>query len=174
MGRIRDVASLLSPEFVERDGLVVRAAEAGCAEINRGAPIDATGLEALCTHLHVFDHFVHDAEVIDELPDDAGPDDSVYDSAHPDFVAAISIGLAAAWGWSISLRRTFPDYRFRVYYTELDNPIVRCHRVRPGEQPWISDDEVRDIQLPDRVMVVDTATMTAVWSKGFDTEGESR
>jgi hypothetical protein len=165
---IRSVAALLSTDFVERGGLIMRADEPNCGETNAGAPIDATGLEALCTHVHVLDHFEHQAQVLEELPDDAGLDGSIYDPDHPDFLAAISIGLAAVWGWAIKLRQTFPEYRFRVYYSELDNPIVRCHRVRVEEVPWMTDQDIRGFNMPNRVMVIDTDGMRTVWSVGFN------
>jgi hypothetical protein len=46
------------------------------------------------------------------------------------------------------LKTDFPNERFRVYYTRYDNPIVRFHKVRPDEDVWLSDEELRNASDP--------------------------
>jgi hypothetical protein len=43
--------------------------------------------------------------------------------------------------WFAKLTRGFPRYRFRVYVSRLDDPIVHFHRVRDGEPVWVRDEE---------------------------------
>ena len=50
--------------------------------------------------------------------------------------------------WATKLKADFPSERFRVYYTQYDNPIVRFHKVRPDEHMWMSDDELLDATDP--------------------------
>jgi hypothetical protein len=45
--------------------------------------------------------------------------------------------------WAAKLQHDFPRERFRVYYTQYDNPIVRFHRVRTNEPVWLTDEALR-------------------------------
>jgi hypothetical protein len=44
--------------------------------------------------------------------------------------------------WAMKLKADFPRDRFRVYYTQYDNPIVRFHKVRENEPQWLSDQQL--------------------------------
>jgi hypothetical protein len=66
-----------------------------------------------------------------------------YIESHPDFILACELGRTAARLWALKLIQDFPSERFRVYYTEYDNPIVRFHKVRTSEPVWIADDYLR-------------------------------
>ena len=46
------------------------------------------------------------------------------------FVGACELGKQIARMWAVKLKADFPLDRFRVYYTQNDNPIVRFHKVR--------------------------------------------
>jgi hypothetical protein len=48
----------------------------------------------------------------------------------------------------LKLKIDFPAARFRIYYTQYDNPIVRFHKVRDGEAFWISDDALQTATDP--------------------------
>jgi hypothetical protein len=149
-------AELLAPRFVERDGVVVLSPDSDCAARNRQAFDTLSDLEAGCTHVHVLDHFQNDAELREPM---VGADgyELYYDLAHPDFHAACAIGLGMVHAWAAHLKALFPRHDFRVYYTELDNPTVRCHRVRSEESPWLSDAEVLSHGPAGRAVVLDTS-----------------
>ncbi|MGB8648925.1 MAG: hypothetical protein WCF84_27055 [Anaerolineae bacterium] len=55
--------------------------------------------------------------------------------------------------WFEKLKNDFPQYRFRVYYTQLDNPVVRFHRVRIDELYWLESSA--DVKLGE-IIVCDT------------------
>jgi hypothetical protein len=139
MIQIRTAQSLLTyfwPEFVELDGLVLLKSQVACATRSGPRGRSAAELESFCNHEHVLDHFRHAAWMTDAEGERA------FDPAHPDMHAAEAVGRAVAGMWAAKLRADFPQYGFRVYCTMRDNPIVRFHRVRPGEPPWVSDEEV--------------------------------
>jgi hypothetical protein len=60
--------------------------------------------------------------------------EETYDTSHP--------GFMAAW------KADFPQHRFRVYYTQYDNSIVRFHMVRIDERCWLTDEELRSATEP--------------------------
>jgi len=59
--------------------------------------------------------------------------EETYDVNHPDFADACELGKQMARMWAMKLKADFPRDRFRVYYTQYDNPIVRFHKVRENE-----------------------------------------
>jgi hypothetical protein len=133
-----DLLNIVWPEFVEVNGAIVRkdGPQAFGAE-----DLDATGRDAFASHQHILDLFHHRAG--SEGADDA---DGFYNPTHPDFIAACEFGKKLAEVWFTKLQKDFPHYRFRVYYTEDDDPIVRFHRVRDGEPVWLSEEDwERDI-----------------------------
>jgi len=50
--------------------------------------------------------------------------------------------------WAIKLKADFPNEQFRVYYPQYDDPIVRFYKVRPNEDVWLTDEELRDATDP--------------------------
>ena len=48
----------------------------------------------------------------------------------------------------MKLKADFPHNRFRVYYTQYDNPIVRFHMVRSDEPMWISNEQLKSATAP--------------------------
>ena len=111
---------------------------------------DYTGFEASTSHQHVLDLFQHKAYK------QAGDTENFYIPAHPDFVAACEFGKTLARIWFLKLQQDFPHYRFRVYYTEDDNPIVRFHRVREGEPFWLSEEDWKQDISDGKVVVLDS------------------
>lgn len=126
---------ILWPDFVEEHGCVFLAWHASSNP--PPASDTATGWESFVNHTHIFDEFANGAttSVIDE--------EVVYDERHPDFIAACELGQRIAKLWALKLRLDFPSARFRVYYTQYDNPIVRFHKVRDDEPHWLSDEALR-------------------------------
>lgn len=122
------IAKVLWPEFVVVDDHVFfRWAAPEKVDLARWH--DRTEVEATLNHTHVLDLFAHRASL------DAEP---WWNQSHPDFKAACEFGLAWAEAISAKLAKDFPERRFRVYYTEQDNPVVRFHQEHAGEEPWLS------------------------------------
>jgi len=58
--------------------------------------------------------------------------------------------------WRQKLESDFPEYVFRVYYTERDDPTVRFHRIHEKEANWLNEtDWLADISQG-KVIVYDT------------------
>ena len=114
----------------------------------------ATGWESFVNHTHVFDEFANSASrlVSEEV---------LYDERHPDFPFACELGQRIAMLWALKLKADFPHWRFRVYYTQYDNPIIRFHRVREDEKPWLSDEALRDAVDPSfrNALIYDTLNL---------------
>jgi hypothetical protein len=140
IGLAQEMAKLVWPRFVQHDGLILvdlsgRYRVSGKRIARRpDLGLDNTGLEAFQNHTHVLDLFKHDSKVWRSRP-------GRFDRRHPHFRLAERIGVVIAESWFAKLRRDFPEDRFRVYYTRLDDPIVRFHRVYPREPMWLDDDQ---------------------------------
>jgi hypothetical protein len=108
-----------------------------------------TDWEAFVNHTHILDEFAHKSDVteqhqiarcVDGDKDSFDDWEIRYLETHPDFIAACELGKAAAKLWALKLCHDFPKDRFRVYYTEYDNPIIRFHKVRIDEPEWLTDE----------------------------------
>lgn len=137
------VAQILWPDFIEVNDCVFLALFAG--ESPSELPAGKTETECFINHMHLFDEFgneattenrTHYSEVLEVV-------EETYDINHRDFIAARDLGLKIARMWAVKLKLDFPRDRFRVYYTQYDNPIVRFHKVRSGEPEWLSDAALR-------------------------------
>ena len=144
------VAKTLWPEFVIEHGCVFLGWHSG----SNPPPANdtATGWESFINHTHILDEFENAAEkfVGEEV---------VYAEDHPDFVAACDLGRRIAFLWALKLKTDFPSERFRVYYTQYDNPIVRFHKVRDGEAYWLPDEVLQTATDPSfrDALIYDTA-----------------
>jgi hypothetical protein len=139
MIHVRTAQSLLPvfwPELVERDGLVLLKSQVECATQSGLTERSPTERESFCNHEHVLDHFRHAAWTTDV------DGHRVLDPAHADVERARELGRDLSRMWAAKLRLDFPQYGFRVYCTEREEPIVRFHRVRSDERPWLTDAEV--------------------------------
>jgi hypothetical protein len=147
------VSRILWPEFVEEHGCVFLGWHKG----SNPPPANdtATGWESFVNHTHIFDEFTNNAasSVNDEV---------IYNELHTDFVAACELGQKIAKLWVLKLKLDFPSDRFRVYYTQFDNPIVRFHRVRDGEAFWLSDEDIQGGTNPSfkNALIYDTARVS--------------
>jgi hypothetical protein len=140
------VTTFLWPYFWAQHDCVFVSFTGDDPEFNPPSKSDtATGWESFVNHIHIFDEFRNKAtkrvvvggdRILSEI-------EETYDEAHPDFIAACELGKAAARLWAIKLKQDYPSDRFRIYYTEYDNPIIRFHKVRIGETMWLSDEEVQ-------------------------------
>ena len=152
----RRVADILWPAFVERNGMIflpcthpsMWTAQAG---------LTLTEHERLQGHSHIQDLFrwdvprFYDAELEADRPD---PDT-------PEHALAWEVAQRIGEMWFAKLTRDFPTYRFRVYVSRLDDPIVHFHRVRDGDPVWIPDGEENEnliILDSDRAAVPDRAS----------------
>lgn len=145
----RRVLQIFWPEFKEVNGCVFLAFQCSGGPPKQLAD-GKTETECFVNHTHVFDEFRNGAaseqrEVVSEGFDVV---ENFYDQTHPDFAAACEIGMKIAQMWALKLKLDFPRDRFRIYYTQYDNPIVRFHKVRPNERLWLPDDEVRSSTAP--------------------------
>ncbi len=143
-----DLLQIVWPDFVEVDGSVflARAMPDKLSDPHLG--LDRTGTEASANHVHVSYLFGHNASRHPK-----GADDHKFlDSKHPDFLLLCQAGKTLASIWFQKLQADFPNYDFRVYYTQEDDPIVRFHRVRSDEPNWLDESNYPI----DKVLVFDT------------------
>ena len=153
MLRLRTVERTLDalwPEFIERDGAVL------LAHVTAPHPpatfSTLTEYERFYGHTHVDDLArwdpprIYDVELDLERPDPASPEHA----------RAWTFMQRVAELWLAKLRQDFPRYRFRVYATKLDDPILHFHRVREGEPVWISDEEAAEQVARGELRILDS------------------
>ncbi len=135
---------LFWPDFVEVNGCIFLAFQARGGQI-RELKEGKTETECFINHTHLLDEFRNRAttEHTDAVSDDFEVVEDAYDVNHADFVGACELGKHVARMWATKLKADFPLDRFRVYYTQYDNPIVRFHKVRGNEAVWLEDDALR-------------------------------
>ena len=106
-----------------------------------------TETECFINHTHILDEFRNGATSAhrDTVSESLEVVEETYNPAHPDFVRACEIGRQMVRLWAMKLKADFPTKRFRVYYTQYDNPIVRFHKVRINERVWLTDEQLRDV-----------------------------
>ena len=128
------MSKILWPDFVEEHGCIFLGWHSG---LNPPPANDtATGWESFVNHTHILDEFANVAEkFIGE--------DVTYNEDHPDFISACELGRRIARLWALKLKIDFSSDRFRVYYTQYDNPIVRFHKVRDDEPCWLDDEALQ-------------------------------
>lgn len=147
-------AALLWPEFVERGGAILLA-DVRAPDPPAGFPT-RTEYERFYGHTHVQDAVRWDVPVVHDA--EAGTD--VPDPASPEFDVAWAFARRMGEMWLAKLVRDFPRYRFRVYVSRLDDPIVHFHRVRPREPVWISDANAAAQVERDELVIYDSGART--------------
>ena len=146
----RKAADVLWPEFREYDGAVVLASARVPPPAEREGTL--TEYERFHGHTHIQDVFRWEVPYVpDPEWDSERPDDTT-----PEFDAGWELAQRMGRMWLAKLASDFPAYRFRVYVTKLDDPIVHFHRVREGERPWYTDDEARAPVASGTLIVLDT------------------
>lgn len=146
--RIEDSRALLTiawPAFIHVDECVFLASELSPNGINITSFSDRTAAESFVNHIHILDHFDHDASLQSE---------PFWDEKHPDFITACDVGKEIAQMWKAKLQTDFPDRSFRVYFTARDNPIVRFHSVRSNEPFWLDEAQWQSQVADGDVMVL--------------------
>jgi len=154
MIHIKDASNLLTlfyPTFVEIDGAVFVASELPADGVNLSNFTDRTEAECLYNHIHILDQFHHGGEL-----DGDKSDTGSYDHSHPDFKLGCEVAKVVASMWRQKLEADFPSYRFRVYYTEDNDPTVRFHRVHVGEANWLDENDWLNDVAAGKVIVYDT------------------
>jgi hypothetical protein len=153
------VAAFLWPTFIEIEGAVFLAVyeEDARRSVANEARIfhSLSDVEASVNHTHVFDRFLHGAGL-----EDGNITGIFWDNDHPDFKVACDLGKTAVQTWAHKLKRDFPQYRFRVYFTQEDNPIVRFHRVHKDGDFWINGDDRTEDIAAGKILIIDTADLT--------------
>jgi hypothetical protein len=151
----RRVADILWPDFVERDGVILLATERPSGS-PPGPHATLTEYERFHGHTHIQDVFRwdvpyrHDAEMELDRPE----------TESPQHAAAWEFAKRMGRMWIAKLCADFPAYRFRVYVSRLDDPIVHFHRVRTGEPLWIPDAEAAEQVAGGDLVVLDSAAHT--------------
>ncbi len=136
----KQLLQLFWPDFIEVNGCIFAAFQ--CYGDVEELPGGKTETESFINHTHVLDEFQNGAtsENRESVSESLGAVEESYDHTHADFVAACEIGSTMTKMWAIKLKLDYPERRFRVYYTQYDNPIVRFHQVRTHEPVWLTDD----------------------------------
>ena len=136
------VLEILWPDFIEMNGRVFAGFQCHGGTIHELSD-GQTETECLVNHTHVLDEFRNRATSERKEPsEELEVVEVTYEVTHPDFVNACEIGRKMARMWAMKLKADFPHERFRVYYTQYDNPIVRFHKVRTDEPVWLSDEQL--------------------------------
>lgn len=135
------VSRILWPDFIEENGCVLL----GWHEGSNPPPANdtATGWESFVNHTHILDEFANADEVSTLVSGEVE-----YNEHHPDFISACDLGQQIAKLWALKLKIDFPFARFRVYYTQYDNPVVRFHKVRDDEPQWLPDEVLQRATAP--------------------------
>ena len=81
------------------------------------------------------------------------------DHTAPEHIASWNLTKRLAEMWLPKLHRDFPNYRFRVYASRLDDPIIHFHRVRDDEAVWVSNEEAAKGIVEDTFLVLDSVTI---------------
>lgn len=147
------VTNILWPDFVERDGVILLATERPSSP-PPGPHATLTRYERFHGHAHIRDLFRWDVP----YRYDPEMDQDRPDVESPQHAAAWELAQRIGRMWLAKLRADFPDYRFRVYVSRLEDPVVHFHRVRDGEAVWISDEEAEPQVARGDLVVLDSAT----------------
>ena len=148
------LAEVFWPAFAERDEVILLA-HILPPEPPPGGHRSLTEYERFHGHTHIQDLFrwnvptVFDAKLELDRPD----------AKAPEHIAAWTLAKRLADMWLAKLRRDFPHYRFRVYASRLDDPILHFHSVRDDEPVWISDEDAANGIAEDTFVVLDSATL---------------
>jgi hypothetical protein len=142
------LTELLWPDFIEVSGCIVAAFQCGDGEVKISG--DKTGTECFINHTHLLDQFSNRTtlQTLQRVSENLDLAEEAYDYAHPDFIAACELGTKMAKMWALKLKFDFPESRFRIYYTQYDDPIVRFHKVRIDEPFWLSDEALQSATDP--------------------------
>ena len=152
--KIKTAAKLLDifwPEFKEIDGSIFLSWETVRKICDPELGVDYTGMEAYINHTHIMYFFRHEVSLLRTKEGDLYSDHN-----HPDFAFLCEVGKKIAQMWYQKLKTDFPQCRFRVYYTQDDDPIVRFHRVRPNEPYWLDETKWRDDIECGKIIIYDT------------------
>lgn len=148
VGTARGLLQVVWPDFIEVNDCVLAAFRWGGNYSGWDKP--KTETECFINHTHIMDEFLNEATFRhrEEISDELDEVEEIYDESHRDFIMACELGRTIARMWVTKLKGDFPNDRFRVYYTQYDNPIVRFHKVRPNEKVWLRDEDLLDATDP--------------------------
>src|SRR3984957_20111733 len=133
VGAANELLQVIWPEFIEVNGCVFAAFQWNGKFSGKFEP--RTETECFVNHTHILDELRNKATTeLRQQIDDISELNEFYDETHPDFIGACRFGKSIARAWTLKLKHDFPTDRFRVYYTQYDNPIVRFHKVRRSEE----------------------------------------
>jgi hypothetical protein len=163
VGIANELLKVFWPDFIEESGCVFAAFQRGAGSAGNDTP--KTETECFINHTHIMDEFLNKAtfQHRENISRELDEIEEIYYKSHPDFMTACELGKTIARMWATKLKADFPNQQFRVYYTQYDNPIVRFHKVRPNEHPWLSDEELLDATDPSfrDALIYDTEHLAA-------------
>jgi hypothetical protein len=147
----RRVADVFWPDFIERDGVILLS-YVRPPEPPPGSHHTLTQYERFHGHTHIQELFRWDVPTrYDAQLDLDRPD---WDS--PEHGVAWELAQRIARMWFAKLTTDFPHYRFRVYASRLDDPVIHFHRVREGEPVWVTDEEAADEVARGDALILDS------------------
>jgi hypothetical protein len=149
------LTDVLWPAFVERDGVILPASVRPPSP-PLGPHRTLTEYERFHGHTHIQDMFRW------EVPYryDAELDLERADSESAQHAEAWALAQRIGRMWLAKLCVDFPTYRFRVYVSRLDDPIIHYHRVREQEAVWMTDAEAAGQVARGDLAVFDSAQPT--------------
>ena len=147
-----ELSKLFWPTFsVVEDAVFLEWEKVSDLEKAYGGGMNRTQLESFSNHTHILDRFDHKASLGKE---------PWWNNRHPDFKLACNLGKKVARLWTVKLSLDFPNEEFLVYYTEEDNPIVRFHKVREGEDLWLDPKQYEKEILEEKIMIWNSKKMS--------------
>lgn len=122
------LSQLINPVFLELNECILLKQNEGSRSINVDYIIsafgDRTGFEAFDSHIHLIDY-------IDEF--------------RFGIIEGLRFFLQLSILWGTKLKDTFPQYKFHiVLFYNGDNCILRFHRLRDNESPWVDINSIND------------------------------
>jgi hypothetical protein len=148
----RKLADIFWPSFLERNGVILPAWVATTSPPSSDETL--TGYEHFQSHTHIRDLFRWDVPYrYDPQWDLERPD-----AESPQHAEAWELAQRIGCMWFAKLCDDFPNYRFRVYVTRLDDPIIRFHCVREHEPVWITDEKAAAQVARGDMVIFDSAT----------------
>ncbi|XEC97301.1 hypothetical protein AB6A23_12535 [Paenibacillus tarimensis] len=122
-----ELINIVWPSFVEIDGCVlIQNEENPIKKLNMDFILeqfgDRTGFEAAENHVHMIDV-------------------SKFFEKHP--YEGLRFAMKLVNIWAVKLKLDFPDYKFVIILSfQDDDSIIRFHRMRENEQPWVEIDNL--------------------------------
>lgn len=117
---------ILFPDFIEWDNCIIfKQSEPDLPHFEpNNFCNDRTGYEANTNHIHLSDY-------VDD-----------FDSFKWEY---LRLGINIINLWRDILKSNYPNYKFHLILSyDEEDCILRCHRIREGETPWLDTDSIEN------------------------------